>query len=422
MMKKSKKRMVCIFAVFMMMLLLPFTARAAIMAGAGEGTEENPHILTVGYGEKDTFSYTGQTVGGDKYTYYSYLKLSFRGAAAVTMSTEGGAVTYKKSGSTWWQQIPPSGINVKKDEFILVCLSRRSDKGSQGTIVITSKAIDTSGADSQGRSQAYCPKSSSGKHTFSSYGGPCSSCGFECTHLRADRSYGGFGYKQMGNGYHCPYFKCNVCGSATGLDPADKIKCTLGKWTQDRFDVSEGRHRAECKVCHCDTVKNCVYKDAYAKSDYAKHIHKKKCTVCGGNGDSVLEKHKFKSNKCTKCGFKRVLPGKAKIVSVKQKGRKKKGKRVEEAHWEDRGATVYWIPRKTYSYYKYVLSFNVKGSKTKYYEITAGKNNITINCKKKKSTYTFTSSKPIKKVTFYVTPVSSSGTPGKTVKKVVKLK
>lgn len=254
MIKKSKKMLLCMFAVFMTAFLLPFTVRAAITAGSGDGTEGNPRVLTVGYGD-DTFSYTGK-MGGD-YTYYFYLKVTFTDPAKVTMSNEGGIVTYKKEASGRYEQgISYDGIHVKKNETIFISLTRGYASGGQGTLKITSKAIDTSGEDSQGRSQAYCPKNVSGMHSFY-YGAPCKYCGFACTHPKNERDYGNYGYKHE-NGYHCPYFSCNACGNKSCLDPADKKKCMFDRYDQSSYDANNKVHQAHCAICKNYTTQKVV--------------------------------------------------------------------------------------------------------------------------------------------------------------------
>ena len=128
---------------------------------------------------------------------------------------------------------------------------------------------------------------------------------------------------------------------------------------------------------------------------------------------------------CTKCQFKRVVPGTLKISSLKQKGKKKKTHYTVEAHWEKRGSTYYWIPAKKATSYEYKLYYKIRSKNAKKYIISLNPNwkasgDWMLSTKKKSFTYKFYRSTPIKKLTLYLTPVSKTDTPGKTVKRVVK--
>ena len=190
---------------------------------------------------------------------------------------------------------------------------------------------------------------------------------------------------------------------------------------------SKTTHRIECTACGYTSAENCKF----TKTNYKKvngNCHKKElvCSGCGNVKSSKNEVHKVSGGKCRYCSAKVVAPGTTKITGIKpQKSYTKKTK--VKGHW----AGKVWIPTKTATSYFYPLTVKYsKAGKAKKYIISLKKPVATLDSEtglsvSKKTTYKFknpTKGVKTKKITIYVTPVSSTGTYGKSAKKSITLK
>ncbi len=190
---------------------------------------------------------------------------------------------------------------------------------------------------------------------------------------------------------------------------------------------SKTTHRIECTACGYISTENCKF----SKTKYTKvngNCHKKElvCAGCGNVKSSKNEAHKVSGGKCKHCSAKVVTPGSTKISSIKPQKSYTKQTKVT-GHWA--GKT--WIPTKTATSYFYPLTVKyTKAKNAKKYIISLSKPVITLDSLtglsvSKKTTYNFknpTKGVKTKKITIYVTPVSSTGTYGKSAKKTITLK
>lgn len=251
--------------------------------------------------------------------------------------------------------------------------------------------------------------------------GGCIHCSTICDHPEEYRQYYCetdsiyYGHYVQQDGYHYRLFTCIQCGLTECIEKTGK-RCDI----EYRISEDEMCHDVICKVCGYADKEQCKYKTYVKKTSSDKtHTTYKKCTVCGRNPKSSQKsvKHTYKDNKCTKCGFKRVVPG---TVKVKSATCAKKG--TKKTYTKESGKYYRYI-------YKIDLSLSSKNAEK--YIVTISKDidyedvrNINQTFTKSKFTYTYKSRKNKKpsKVTLYITPVSKTGTYGKTVTKTVKLK
>ena len=79
--------------------MIPFANVNAMTSSSGNGTETNPHILTIDYCENDAFAYN---VNGG----FCYLKVTFTESAEVSLSfaQTGPWFMVKRAGTTAWQK------------------------------------------------------------------------------------------------------------------------------------------------------------------------------------------------------------------------------------------------------------------------------------------------------------------------------
>lgn len=251
--------------------------------------------------------------------------------------------------------------------------------------------------------------------------GGCVNCATVCDHPAEYREY----YYKTGNydyghfiwkeGKHYPLYTCIRCGMTECVETKGTA-CTV------EYRISEDSmcHDAVCKVCGYAEKYQCEYK-TYAKKTSSDKTHTtyKKCTVCGRvDGKSQKSaKHTYKDNECTKCGFKRIVPSNLKISKAKLTGKGTK--------------KTYKSGSQKYYQYTFKIGFDVSAKNAVKYIVSTNKdaaveaqrgNKQTFT--KGKFTYTYKGKKNQKasKVTVYITPVSKTGTFGKTIKKSVTLR
>lgn len=415
--KEFRKFAITFVIAIIMTMVLSVGAQAAVNVSSGDGSESSPYEITVSGASEELLEYQLHPDSENKYYFASRIKLKATEIVQITIKDVKGEGNYfrieregKDNGASGAKFIVRSGetLNVKA--------TARS--GGVSTMKITAKVVSN---------EEYCPKDISGIHDF--YQGECRyRCGYQCKHPRESRRYIDQYEITVVNGVskHMRSFKCSECDLLVE-DPADAQACTVEKWSKESAERKE--HHGTCTVCGKEVYMACEYnKTKYTKINESAHNVSKQCSICGGYDGSYYyksEKHAFKKNVCTKCKFKRVMPGTLKISSLKQKGKKKKTHYTVEAHWEKRGSTYYWIPAKKATSYEYKLYYKIRSKNAKKYIISLNPNwkasgDWMLSTKKKSFTYKFYRSTPIKKLTLYLTPVSKTDTPGKTVKRVVK--
>lgn len=266
-------------------------------------------------------------------------------------------------------------------------------------------------------------------------GDQCFLCGYVCKHPKKDRVYANYSSVEL-NYFtdakkHYRDFTCGYCcKSGIKEEPGEKHK--FGKWEQ-KASWYDNIHTRKCKVCGYKQTGECSYQKVYKKAGNDQtHKVELVCKTCKQKGYIAKDsqKHTYKNNKCTKCGYQRIVPGKLKITTAKNTEKGKKRVVNVEGKW------VYsnnqWIWKKPYSYncYDYKISLNISAKNATKYLVTNskdkdlddGRKNRVIS-KKKSFTYTYTVGRnKAQKVTLYITPISKTGTYGKTVKKVITLK
>ena len=264
----------------------------------------------------------------------------------------------------------------------------------------------------------------------------CFLCGFVCEHPDDKRvyyvdittsKYDCYDYNREG---HTKLYKCEYCCKSSIPDESTTEK---HKYTRTKANIYNDYHTATCKVCDYSVESACKYKTTYKKGSSDTH-HKvvKTCTICKQPGyvANDSQKHSYKDNKCTKCGFKRVVPGTVKISTAKNTAAGKKRTVNVEGKWVYSNGEYIWKKPYKYTVYDYKISLKFSSKNAVKYIVTNAadkefddghKNRIVT--KKNEFTYTYTSSrKTANKVTLYITPISKTGTYGKTVKKTITLK
>lgn len=264
----------------------------------------------------------------------------------------------------------------------------------------------------------------------------CFLCGFVCEHPADKRvyyadvttsKYDSYDYNSKA---HMKLYKCEYCCKSSIVDESTAAK---HKYTRTKDSIYNDYHTATCKVCDYTVTNKCNYKTTYKKSSSDTH-HKviKTCTICKQKGYIAKDsqKHSYKDNKCTKCGFVRVVPGTVKISTAKNTAKGKKRTVNVDGKWVYSNGEYIWKKPYKYTVYDYKISLKFSSKNAVKYIVTNAadkdlddghKNRIVT--KKKEFTYTYTSSrKKASKVTLYITPISKTGTYGKTVKKTITLK
>ena len=261
----------------------------------------------------------------------------------------------------------------------------------------------------------------------------CYLCGYVCKHPKEYREYGTYTGTSAYLNYtsdekmHYREFECSYCDQK-GVEEGKKHSL---KYTKE--NLYDNYHKVSCKVCSYSKTADCKYKTSYKKTGNDQtHKVVKTCKTCKQKGYVANDRQKqsYKNNKCTKCGYTRVVPGKLKISTAKNTVAGKKRVVNVEGKWVYQNGEYIW--KKPYSYncydYKIKLKYSSKNAvkylitNSKDKDLDDGRNNRIVT-KKKELTYTYTTGRNrYKKVTLYITPISKTGTYGKTVKKTITLK
>ena len=400
------------FLTLALAFLIPFANANAMTSSSGDGTEANPYKLTIGYCENDAFTYNANSG-------FCYLSVTFTKTAEVSCSfaQNGPWVMIKRDGTTYKSLSGDTDTFLaKQGETVNILIKSGSDSVP---IRFTSSALSDIAL--------YCPNSALGKHDFSaSYSSECTyKCGYSCAHPKDSREYYDE-YDWLPNRQHAQRFKCLVCEVITS-DKSDPAACTIASWVPDN---NFPRHDGECTLCGNGYTDACTFTvKKYRNNNWEKHYLMDTCSVCGKTGSSQLQNHTFNNNKCTKCGFTRVIPGKLQVTSAKQSSKLKVKNIYHEARWV-KNSYGQWIYQKAYTSkeYNYKITFKFKKAKDVQYYIISTHSYIdapyicTVSKNKTSATCTYKDYKKKSKVTLYMIPISKTGTPGTPVKKVVKLK
>ncbi len=257
------------------------------------------------------------------------------------------------------------------------------------------------------------------KHNWNATTGVCKTCGLQCTHKKNTST--GYATKKTAT-EHTMVYDCAICGMKKAITESGKhtMKATGTAYTSST-------HNTRCSVCSYGSTEKCSFtKTAYKKINGNYHYKQTKCVGCTNVSASKLGAHVVKNGKCKYCAAKVLKPGKTKIKKVVNK-KSKKIKATSTGHW----AGTSWIPSTTSVAYNYPITIKFKKAKNaKKYIIGLTKPSKTFKSLSefkttKKTSYNFknpTMGVKMNKITVYVTPVSKTGTLGKTVKKTVKLK
>ena len=267
----------------------------------------------------------------------------------------------------------------------------------------------------------------------------CFLCGYVCEHPADKRvyyvdittsKYDSFDYNSEG---HTKLYKCEYCCKSSIADESTTEKHKYGKW-ETKASWYEESHTRKCTVCDYKESGTCTYKKSYKKSTNDKtHGVMLKCTVCKQQGYIAkdIENHTYKNNVCTKCGFKRIVPGALKINKATNATKGKKRTVNVDGKWVYSNGEYIWKKPYKYTCYDYKIDVKVTSKNAVKYlvntaadkELDDGRNNRKI-FQKNTFTYTYTGirNKKATKFTIYITPISKTGTYGKTVKKTITLK
>ena len=414
-MKRSISKIVInLFLIFTMAFMLSSVSMAAtISSSGGDGSDGNPYQLTIGYCEDDTFEIKKY----DK-DYNTYLRVTFTVPAEVSCHFEQ---------SSPWAMVARNGTNdygslsgsedgtflAKQGETVKILVRKSS---SLPTIHFKSAALSDL--------SRYCPNRFNGKHQYIS-STECRYCGAACTHPKANRSYYN-DYHELPGRQHAQMYECQICGQKS-YDASEGVACTLGPCTPDN---NFPYHTADCTVCRTTYSDDCTFtSEKYVPRAWDEHMFATTCSACGKESAPTLQGHTFENDVCVKCGFKRVVPGKLVVTSIKQNKKVKVKSVYHEARWvkNSYGQWIYQNAYKSKAYnYKIAVKFKKAKNAARYIVSTYKDINLAAlyNAGKNKTsfTFTYTSDKKKSKVTLYVIPISETGTPGKAVKKVVKLK
>ena len=261
------------------------------------------------------------------------------------------------------------------------------------------------------------------KHVWKANSGTCSICGAKCKHSSATI------VKCVNNGVtdsspnnHTIYKKCKTCGYEF---------TETGKHGYAIAGKGDGNHYIKCTKCNAQkkvacklkTVTSCKPKTDFAKmGTYHRTIAKCDC----GYKKAFDEVHTFKGNKCTGCGFTRVVPGEVTGLKVTRNTALKKSSHKFEGYWSD-GT---WVKAHTVTYYEGTVTFSFDKPKNGYkYEISytpyvegiveGGKTTQIVDATSNKIRVVLPNA--TNEVTFKVVPISKTGTRGKakTIKKTV---
>ena len=260
------------------------------------------------------------------------------------------------------------------------------------------------------------------KHSWDSGTGICKICNAKCEHKVTEVA----GYEKEGatdSKVHYIQNKCKECGHIVKTKEAHTFKV--------ESKGSNGYHFVKCSKCGESKSVKCKFKKTgkysqiktfETKGNCHNTIYKCEC----GDTKSVAEKHTFKKNKCTKCGFKRIVPGNIKSIKNTKKTSVKQKTVTWKGHWS-RGT---WIPSHKTTYYVADYTFKWNKPKNGYrYEVeytpfvsdvVSGGKTVKI-ISKNNVKFHFCLAKKSQTVTVKVTPISKTGTRGKTKKIKVKV-
>ena len=172
------------------------------------------------------------------------------------------------------------------------------------------------------------------------YAGGCKNCSTICDHPEEYREYYcetdnyAYGHYIYQDGVHYRLYTCIQCGTAECIEEYGS-PCTV----EYRIIEDPMCHDVICTVCGYAEKYPCEYKTYTKKTSSDKtHSTYKKCVDCGRIPESSEKNvnHTYKNNKCTKCGFKRVVPGtvKVKSASCTKKGTKKTYKTASGSYYQ----------------------------------------------------------------------------------------
>ncbi len=261
------------------------------------------------------------------------------------------------------------------------------------------------------------------KHSWNSSTGICTVCNAKCEHKSTELN----GYEKDGataSTSHFINYKCKECGHIVQTKEKHSFKV--------ESKGSNGSHYVKCTKCGESKAVNCkfskIVKYNQLKAFDTKGYHHNTVYKCEcGATKSVAQQHTFKNNKCTKCGFKRVIPGKVSSVKVTKKSSLKKKTVKWNGHWSGKE----WIPAHTTTFYvaDYTFKCNKPKNVSKYeIEYSPFVNSVVSGGKtvqlvsKNKFKFHFCLYKKSQTVTVKVTPISKTGTRGKTKKLKVKVR
>lgn len=260
-------------------------------------------------------------------------------------------------------------------------------------------------------------------HDWSKSDGECVICHEKCQHPETEISGYDKVYTTDESGVsHYVLNKCKVCGYI--------VK------TKEKHDFSivgkgkNGSHEVKCSKCNDHEFQKCTFKTEVSCKQQKKfedkgksHLVISKCD-CGAT-NTVTKAHTFKKNKCTKCGLKKIVPGKITSVNAKQNTSVQKKTYKWKGHWS-RGkyypphTTTYYVSDYTFSWkkpkdgYKYEVEYSPYVS-----SVVSGGKTVKLVSKTNVKFHLCLPS-PSNVVTFKVTPISKSGIRGKT--KTIKVK
>ena len=377
-MKRSISKIVInLFLIFTMAFMLSSVSMAApIFNSAGDGSWESPFLLRIGYCEDDIFSYSHS---GD-----TYLSVTFTAPAEV---------------SCWFAQSSGPYVMVRREGVSFSSLSGSEDGtflAKQGETVMLLIKSNSSLQPIHFKSIAlsdlsrYCAKRFNGKHRYMSVT-ECINCGAACTHPKASRSYYN-DYHELPGRQHAQMYECQICGQKS-YDASEGVACTLGPCTADN---NFPYHTADCTVCGTTYRDDCTFtSEKYIPRAWDEHMFATTCSACGKESAPSAQSHTFKNDVCVKCGFKRIVPGKLVVTSIKQNKKVKARSIYHEARWV-KNSYGQWIYQNAYKSkaYDYKIAVKFKKAKNAARYIVSNTKNINLaalyNVGKNRTSFTFT--------------------------------
>ena len=344
---------------------------------------------------------------------YIYFTVKSQEDCEVSFSVDVAITTSSSFGSA--QMLTAGGLKKLAGNTIYNC--RVSDISTTFTVTATMKCSHEYTSDGK------CSKCGATCEHPSWYYSKCEVCGMECPHISVKEGTIYIDDSGEDEQYHIQSYDCITCGAKAVKE--QKIAHT---WKIAGVG-GEGKHREECQSCDAYRYVSCTTHHTVTKhiTEFSEmstyHLVEYICQ-CGNAYTRKKEAHVYKKNVCKVCDFKRIVPGKIKINKAKQANKLKKKRGTERGHWDSFGN---WIPQRKYVYYTTKIQVTIKKAKNVYgYNIVTSKSKVSNTVTTKNKTYSLNfyhySGKKPKKLTVYVTPISKTGTLGKTVKKTVKLK